>query len=475
MAFVQGEISKRYAAHPLPPDSSENETLLKAVGLWRDMARSYTRVILADAIDSGLTENMPQLFQRQLHYNAQLLLEYFRARRSLPAGAWTDLHAAYSAAERNNVARTRVADSLNEVWKAQSAAEAYVALLLVDLSNPYGRTQRELTWITRWAQRFAPYCTLDTSSAESKPLRYGLDLSADHGVRPLGLLTASESLRYFDGNRLASHIQGCCNSSSVGSRPHPSGWATIARRAKRASCCFRSTALGTRLGRTAFCAPRRTRQPGNGRRLGCHRLPHQRPCLHCAHGEDGVDHPQRHGLADLRRTGQRGHPRPRQDSRERRTSGLCASYHWEVIDQSVGGFRIRCHPEGLRLDHHQLVGIRPPDGEQILLARVSWLMFRADGLLEAGLYTMPGIPSVAAARQISAHANARSPYLPCFLLPAVPALKSEASIVTPGGWYQAERVLEIHADRPYQARMTAQVASGTNYDQINVTPLQRAR
>ena len=88
---------------------------------------------------------------------------------------------------------------------------------------------------------------------------------------------------------------------------------------------------------------------------------------------------------------------------------------------------------------------------------------------------MPGIPGVAAARQVSAHAGSRAPYLPCFMLPAVPALKSEASVVIPGGWYQAERVLEIHADRPFQARMTAQVASGTNYDQINITPLQTTR
>lgn len=475
VAFVQGEISKRYAAHPLPPDSSENETLLKAVGLWRDMARSYTRVILADAIDSGLTENMPQLFQRQLHYNAQLLLEYFRARRSLPAGAWTDLHAAYSAAERNNVARTRVADSLNEVWKAQSAAEAYVALLLVDLSNPYGRTQRELTWITRWAQRFAPYCTLDTSSAESKPLRYGLDLSADHGVRPLGLLTASESLRYFDGNRLASHIQGVLQQLKRGVSPASLGLGD--------DCAAREAGkLLLSLYRPWGLASAGRRFARRGARGSLEMVADWDAIAFHINGR-AFTAPTARTVSTIRNDmalltfGERANEvtPDRAKIRENAERLGYASSHWEVIDQSVGGFRIRCRPEGLRLDHHQLVGIRPPDGEQILLARISWLMFRADGLLEAGLYTMPGIPSVAAARQISAHANARSPYLPCFLLPAVPALKSEASIVTPGGWYQAERVLEIHADRPYQARMTAQVASGTNYDQINVTPLQRAR
>ena len=86
---------------------------------------------------------------------------------------------------------------------------------------------------------------------------------------------------------------------------------------------------------------------------------------------------------------------------------------------------------------------------------------------------MPGIPSVAASPDQRPRQRAFALPAPFFLLPAVPH-SSEARIVTPGGWYQAERVLEIHADRPYQVCMTAQVASGTNYDQINVTPLQRA-
>ena len=475
VAFVQGELSKRYAAHPLPPDSTENETLLKAVTLWRDMARSYTRVILADAIDSGLSENIPQLFQRQLHYNAQVLLEYFRARRALPAGTWTDLHAAYSAAERNNVARTRVADPLNEVWKAQSSSEAYVALLLVDLSNPFGRTQRELVWITRWAQRFAPYCGLDNTSANAKPLSYGLDLAADHGVRPLGLLTVSDSLRYFDGTRLANHIQGVLQQLKRGVSPASLGLGD--------DCAAREAGkLLLSLYRPWGLSAAGRRFPRRGARGNLEMFVDWEAIAFHIAGRPFVP-PSTRSASNIRNDislltfGERAAEvtPDRAKIRENAERLGYTSSHWEVLDQSVGGFRIRCRPEGLRLNHHQLVGVRPPDGDQILLARVSWLMFRADGLLEAGIYMMPGIPTVAAARQVSAHAGTRAPFLPCFLLPAVPALKAESSVVTPGGWYQAERVLEIHAARPFQARMTAQTASGTNYDQISITPLQTTR
>lgn len=475
VAFVQGELSKRYAAHPLPPDSSENETLLKAVALWREMARSYTRVILADAIDSGLTESMPQLFQRQLHYNGQVLLEYFRARRSLPNGAWTDLHASFSAAERNNVARTRVGDPLNEVWKAQSSTEAYVALLLVDLSNPFGRTQRELVWITRWAQRFAPYCALSSDSTDSKPLRYGLDLAADHGVRPIGLLKASDSLRYFDGTRLASHIQGVLQQLKRGVTPASLGLGE--------DCAAREAGkLLLSLYRPWGLASAGRRFPRRGARGSLEMVAEWDAIAFHVGGRAFAPPPTRSGSSvrsdiSLLTFGERAVEvvPDRLKIRENAERLGFVSSHWEVLDQSVGGFRLRCRPEGLRLNHHQLVGIRPPDGDRILLARISWLMFRADGLLEAGVYALPGVPTVAAARQLSAHANTRAPYQPCFLLPAVPALKSEASVVTPGGWYQSERVIEVHADRPFQARMTSQLASGSNYDQISIKQLQIAQ
>ena len=87
---------------------------------------------------------------------------------------------------------------------------------------------------------------------------------------------------------------------------------------------------------------------------------------------------------------------------------------------------------------------------------------------------MPGIPIYAAARQVSAHVGTPRA-VPALLAAACRPLRSraESSVVTPGGWHQV--LLEIHAARPFQARMTAQTASGTNYDQISITPLQTTR
>ena len=181
IAFIQGELAKRYADHPLPPQSEEEATLNRVVGLWRDLAQSYALIAQRDAAHESLAAQRPTLLQRRLHFTGQSLLEYFRAHRAVPQGLWMDFHAGYAVAEQQGVARTRVADPLNEVWKAQSSVEAYVAVLLVDLANPFGRSQREFTWVCRWAQRFAPYCALNMPEEGQKPGSYALDLSRDNG------------------------------------------------------------------------------------------------------------------------------------------------------------------------------------------------------------------------------------------------------------------------------------------------------
>ena len=96
--------------------------------------------------------------------------------------------------ERAGITHSRVIDPLNNTWKAQSPDEAYIALLLVDLTNPYGRNQRELNWICRWAQRFAPYCIMQSTWEKDDARAYGLDLSEDHGLRPIALTAAAAVL-----------------------------------------------------------------------------------------------------------------------------------------------------------------------------------------------------------------------------------------------------------------------------------------
>ena len=475
IAFIQGELAKRYADHPLPPQSEEEATLNRVVGLWRDLAQSYALIAQRDAAHESLAAQRPTLLQRRLHFTGQSLLEYFRAHRAVPQGLWMDFHAGYAVAEQQGVARTRVADPLNEVWKAQSSVEAYVAVLLVDLANPFGRSQREFTWVCRWAQRFAPYCALNLPEEGQKPGSYALDLSRDNGLRPLATLATSPHLRRFDGTRLAGQIQAVLTQFKQGVTPtslglgddctkesggrlllslyRPWGLSAAGRRYTRRSSrgrlelCSDWDAVGFYVLGKPFEAPKSTAFN-----------PLQTDIAALTFGERAPEVP----------------PRPAELKRIAIERGYIPQV-WEIVDQSVGGFRLQCQPHGQRLEHHQLVGIRPPDGEHYLLAHISWLMYRPDGVMELGVHTLPGLPEGVAARLVGLHSNSREPYRLAFLLPAVPALKSAPCLVLPGGWYQSQRIVELKVDDdPMQVRLTRLVTRGSNFDRVEFTTLGRS-
>ncbi|QID16357.1 hypothetical protein G3580_01165 [Nitrogeniibacter mangrovi] len=471
IAFVQEALARRYADHPLPPESEEETTLRRVVKLWRDLANSYALIAQRDAAQQSLGAQRATLMQRRLHYAGLTLLEYFRAHRAVPAGLWLDFHAGYSVAEQQGVARTRVADPLNEVWKAQSSVEAYVAVLLVDLANPFGRSQREFDWVCRWAQRFAPYCALHLPQDGEKPGTYALDLSRDHGLRPLATLQASPHLRRFDGTRLAGQIQAVLTQFKQGVTPSSLGLGddcTTESGGRLLLSLYRPWGL-------ASAGRRYTRRSSHGRlelcadweSIGFFVLgkPFESP-------RQSIFNPVQTDIAMLT-FGARADEVPQEEDMKR--IAIERGYipqMWDIVDQSVGGFRLQCQPRGQRLEHHQLVGIRPPDGEHYLLAHISWLMYRPDGIMELGVHTLPGLPEGVAVRLVGLHSNTRDPFKLGFLLPAVPALKAAPSLIVPGGWYQAQRIVELKVgDKVMQARLTKLATRGSNFDRVEFTTI----
>lgn len=476
IALTQAELSLRYAAHPLPPDGAENETLRNVAMLWRALTRSYALIARSSSGDESLADQRATLAQRRVYYAGQVLLEYFRAHRALPAGLWAELHDTYSAADASGVAGIRVPDPLNEVWKAQSPLEAYAAILLVDLANPYGRSERDFKWISRWAQRFAPYCNLHAEGENEapKPAGYGLDLAADHGLRPLGVLPQSGGLRRFDGTPLAGQIQAMLKQIKQGVAPgslglgsdcsadacsklllslyRPWGLASAGRRFPRRGC----------QGIAELCA--------DWNSIAFHILgrPFEQPPIYSTQRSLRSDI----ALMTFGEQVEQAAPRWTEEQRRRAAAKLgLVSERWSLADHSVSGFRLQHRPEGLRLAHHQLVGIRPPDGDRFLLGQVSWLLYRGDGVMEAGVQVLPGVPRVVGVRPLGLRPGAGEPFKEAFILPPTPALKAPASIALPGGLFQPHRIIEVIDDgQRSQIRLTEPILRGPNFDQVSYEP-----
>lgn len=467
LAFVQEEMSQRYSAMPLPPASDEDGTLRRVVLMWQAMARSYVQVARLGRGDPRVQEATALICHRCIHYGGKVILEYFRARRELPRDVWSDLHSHYAAAEKLGLATEPVVELFNEDSNSESCATAYAAVLLIDLSDPYGRSPREFSWTCRWARRFAPLTRIMPPEESDPPRTYGVDLLLDRGLRPLGQQARGENLRRLESIALAQKMQELLALLRQNTTPASLGLGEDCSQPATSRLLlqlFRPWCLAA--------APRRfqRRQAAGVAQL-------------CS-GFDSI-----HYYVSGKEFTQPDHVRVY--SREEFDTIVTFRYqvdpdqplhvhtaqmgfvleHWQVVDESVSGFRLQRAEEGCRIEHGELIALRPPDGGRFLLCRVSWLMFAGTGNLFAGVFVLPGAPEGIAARPTGLTVSPSEKYVRAFYLPAVAALKEKPSLVLPRGWFRPERVIEIYAGRTEQVRLVELLTQGSNFDRVSFVPL----
>jgi len=140
---------------------------------------------------------------------------------------------------------------------------------------------------------------------------------------------------------------------------------------------------------------------------------------------------------------------------------------WEVLDQCANGFRLLRSVVGKKVEPGQLLSICPHDGNSHLLAQVAWLMQEEGGSLIAGIAALPGKPQAVAARGLTYEPGRQDPYHRAFLLPAVPAIGSEQTLILPPGWYRPERLLEVYTENLMQVRLQRLVADGADFERVS--------
>ena len=72
ITFVQHEMSSRYAAHPLPPDSQEDATLRQVVRLWTALSTAYARLAEGGSGSDEFRAQWPLLAQRRIQCRAPI-------------------------------------------------------------------------------------------------------------------------------------------------------------------------------------------------------------------------------------------------------------------------------------------------------------------------------------------------------------------------------------------------------------------
>lgn len=459
LAFLNDSLSARYAAKPLPPTEIENAAFVRTTSLWRLMADSYARVA---QFGSGVPEVQTQLAlicQRCIHYTGQVLIEYYRARREIVPGLWLELHGYYDTAEEWELAKENVSDPMGST-SATTCASTYATVLLVGLATPSSRTPRELGWILRWARLLAPNTQVARPDEEAGGRGYGIDLMLDKGLLPVDHLSDTHSARLFDTSALTAIVQNLFGRLKAGDTP-----ASL----ELGEDCSTSNAsrLLLQLYRP-WCLAAMPRRFERNRAAGILTVAYGMECIyfHVTGGDfTQPQHTRTYSRLDADKLWTfRNQMDPTQPLHIRAAELGYALDTWEIADQSVNGFRLVRNAAGPRIEHGQLLALKPPGTDQFLLGRITWLVAQNSGKLEAGIQVLPGPATGVGVRPTGLGISPNEQYARGFFVPPVPALKEPISLIIPSGWHHPDRVIEVFTERPVLVRLGELISRGANFD-----------
>ena len=467
LCFVEEEMARRYHNRALPLANEEESYFRQVVTAWRKMGKAYAlcaRLQQPDAENPQYLAMVAIILHRCLYYTGMVILEHYRARRELPAGIWLDLHGYYESAEEWGVAYLPVEDALESSLQATHCAAAYSTLLLIEIASPYSNSVRNLNLIRRWAGTWSPLVSIHKLTDDLEVPPYIIELMKDVPMHPSAYTEEpTRDARRLDTSRLALQISQMLSQLRQRMTPSQLGLGE--------ETSGHVVSLLDHLSRpwSQAASPRRFR------RFATEGVAHVAVGFDAMHFcVTGMEFSQPDSAAAY----SRGEFDELFTFRDRVEPGQTLAIkpsisfpvdEWTVINHSANGFRLARSCAGQRILHGQLMVVRPHDGEHFLLVHATWLMQEESGGLVVGVATLPGMPTGIGVRIAAPGVSSVERYGRGFLLPAVPPIGEEASIVLPSGMYQASRILDFFVgdEAPGQLRMNHVLQRGTDFDRVS--------
>lgn len=471
LCFVEEELARTYHNKAVPLTDGETAAFLSVIAAWRKMARAYALCASIEEPatgDAGYQALVATILHRCIYYYGMVIIEHYHARRELPPGVWLDVHGFFATAEEWGIAFMPVNDALESTVQATHCAAAYVTLLLIDAASPYSNSVRNLNLIRRWASMWAPLVAIGTLDDDLALPPYVVELMKDMPLHPSASIEGSaDDARRLDTSRLALQIDHVLGQLRMRITPSQLGL---------------GEETGSHVRRLLESLVKPWSQSSSPRRF---RRYASEGVAQIATGFDAIYfhvtgeafEQYESALAYSRSDFEalfifRDRAEPGHTQRIRSHSDFPVE-HWSVINHSANGFRLGRNESGQRILHGQLMAVCPHDGECFLLAYATWLMEEANGGLIVGLATLPGIPKGVSFRlldQAGAPVNER--YSAAFMLPALPGIEEEASLVLPPGYYHAGRELEVVIEeKRRRLRMNHVLSRQCDFERISIVGL----
>jgi hypothetical protein len=465
LCFAGEELSRRYVNKPLPLGDVEEECFRQMIATWLKAARAYAHCAQLDtaADDPEHSLRVALILHRCIYYTGMAIIEHHRARRELPAGLWLDLHGYYATAEEWGVATLAIPDAVDPLGRSTHCTAAFLSLLLCELAGPYSLSVREQRLVRRWANSWSPLVSLHVAIPGEPLPQFVIDLMQDVGLRSTADCLQTEQLRRLDTSRLAMQLSQVRQQLRQKIPPAQIGLGEDCT----AGQCNRLLEHLSRPWSQAR-APRKFRRRATS---GIARLCTGFDAMH--YYISGKEFTQPDSVRAYSRQefeslfAFRHMVDPTQQLQVRQEQLGFTADQWEVVNQSANGFRLMRSVVGRKMTHGQLLAVCPHDGERFLLAQTTWLMQEQGGGLIAGVAALPGMPQAVAARPLAAEIARDELYSRAFMLPAVPAVGTEQSLVLPQGWYRAGHTIELYTDAVWRVKLLHVLDDGPDFERVS--------
>jgi hypothetical protein len=474
LCFVGEELAHSYVNKPLPLNEAQESCFGQVVSLWLKAARSYARCARLDSVarDPADAARSALILHRCIYYLGMAAIEHYRARRELPPGLWHDLHMHYATAEQSGVATIPVADALDPLARSTDCTTALLSLLLIQLAGPYGLSIADQSLVRRWANLWSPLVSLNPVAAGEVPSQFVIDLLRDVAANSSADDSPAVQLRRLDTSRLVAQLSQVRKQLHEKNPPARIGLGDYPPGQCRRLLGHLANSWSQRRGARKF--GRRASSGMASVSAGFEAI-YQHLC-----GES-LKPPQALAAGSSREADRRSAAKRRAEPtappaqaplNAAETQGLAAE-RWVAVNQSASGFCLMRRAGGKKITHGQLLAVCPHEGESVLLARTIWLMQEQRNGLIAGVATLAGLPQCVAAR----------PRLPddadgyacggAFLLPAVPAVGSEQSLIIPRGWSAASRLIEIFTETVWCVELLKVLEHGPDFERMSFVVVDR--
>ncbi|NNF97409.1 MAG: hypothetical protein HKM94_10830 [Halobacteria archaeon] len=189
--YITDSMRKHFigVAYPLPEKNQKIAAATREILIA--MTTGY-KITFEDSLNSNFLfqdkKQLALLIHRAISYTGQTLLTSYQIYAPYPPKLWAEMHKLYAYAESYKLTRTGIADYQHMYVDKSSIKAEYLRNMLLWLTSPYRLRQGEVTKVYNTLERWVQYCEVVKPTQPEDPAadgQFGINLGKDQPPCPI--------------------------------------------------------------------------------------------------------------------------------------------------------------------------------------------------------------------------------------------------------------------------------------------------